>query len=281
MNRIGAYQGSMELRECSGVGILKFPKWEEIKGIEHGFSTRIGGVSTGIYSSLNFKDDAQDLKENVVENYKRLAQAQAVDVNKMVRSVQTHTSKVYVVREEDLGYGVMRENKIVEHDALITNLADVTLICTYADCVPIYLVDTVHRAIGLVHSGWKGTVEEISSQTLLRMQEEYQTNPRDVVAAIGPCICDTCYEVDAALYDAFSAKFDGVLKAKEELGKYELDLRKANLQILLRSGLREEQITISDICTCCNPDLVFSHRYTKGKRGVAVASLCLVSEKSK
>ena len=149
----------------------------------------------------------------------------------------------------------------------------------YADCVPLYVVDPVHRAIGMSHSGWRGTAARMGAVTLSAMQEAYGTRPEDVVCAVGPSICKDCYEVSADVADIFAEEFPGheqeilAESEKNSVGmahadkKYQLDLWKANEIIFQEAGVRKEHLAVTDICTCCNPKLLFSHRASHGKRG--------------
>ena len=285
MKRLELYEGTMELRGSEQVPLLSYKKFENINFIQHAFSTRMGGVSDGIYSSMNFKEDGADTNENVRENYRRIAKALGCDVKKMVRSQLSHGIRVHEVEHQDFGVGALAKSTLLDYDGLITNIPGVTLVATFADCVPLYFVDEAHHAIGLAHSGWRGTVDRIAWNMLSAMEKAYGTRPEDLQIAIGPCICGDCYEVGAELRDAFAKDFSGEIEEQTGIlfeqicrsgmaeGKYQLDLRLANLQSFLKAGIPREQIEVSDICTCCNPELIFSHRYTKGMRGASAAFL--------
>ena len=177
------------------VPYLSFPVLEESGMVKHGFSTRYGGVSTGCYESMNLSFSRGDDKNLVQENYCRMAQTLQVDVKKMVTSWQSHTINVRNVTEEDLGKGIWRERDYRDVDGLITNIPGITLVTFYADCVPLYLLDPVHRAIGLSHSGWRGTVNRMGEKTLDAMSAAFGTRAEDVIACIGPSICKSCFEV--------------------------------------------------------------------------------------
>lgn len=291
MKRIKEYAGSMEIRVSEGIPLLQYPALERISFICHGFSTRMGGVSEGIYSSMSFKEDGDDSEANIRENYRRISLALGCDMKKMVRPQLCHGIRVHKVEKSDFGVGVLAKSTLLDYDGLITDMPGVTLVATFADCVPIYFVDTVHKAIGLAHSGWRGTVNRIALHMLQAMKESYGTEPYDVTVAIGPCICGACYEVGQELFEAFQKDFSGAVEkhtgicfqdvcrlhtvSQEGEKKYHLDLRLANLMTLLAAGVPRDQIVISDICSCCNPELIFSQRYTKGKRGVSAAFLGL------
>ena len=155
----------------------------------------------------------------------------------------------------------------------------ICLVTFYADCVPLFFVDPVHRAIGLSHSGWRGTVGRMGKVTLELMQEQYGTDPTQVFAAIGPSICQECYEVSGDVIGEFQEAFDESLW--QELfyektdGKYQLDLWRANQIVLTEAGVRREQIAVTNVCTHCNPDILFSHRSTGTARGNLSAFLAL------
>jgi len=202
-----------------------------------------------------------------------------VEYESLVLSYQTHTTNIRVVTKKDRGKGIIKERDYTDIDGFITNDPTVTLVTFYADCVPLFFVDPVHNAIGLSHSGWRGTVDHIGKKTLEKMHEEYGTMPEDVVAAIGPSICLDCYEVSEDVIEEFKKGFgENKLKDicyKKDNNKYQLDLWKANEIVLRDAGIMKEKLSISNICTCCNPELLFSHRASKGLRGNLAAFLCL------
>ena len=237
------------------VPLLHFPLLEKTGIVKEGFTTRLGGVSEGIFSTMNLSFTRGDEEEAVRENYRRLASALDVDYDKFVFTDQTHTTNVRKVTAEDAGNGLTRERE-----------------------VPLYFVDPVHRAIGLSHSGWRGTVNRMGKATIEAMRMEYGSRPEELCCAIGPSICQDCYEVSGDVAMEFEQTFAGhereILLAKEN-GKYQLDLWKANEIVLLDAGVLPEHLEITDICTCCNPDLLFSHRASHGKRGNLGAFLCL------
>ena len=254
----------------STLPLLKYPLLEQTGIVEHCFTTRIGGVSKGIYESLNLSFTRGDEDAAVRENFRRLAGAMTTDVSKFVFTDQTHTTNVRRVTAEDAGKGIVKERDYTDIDGLITNEPGLVLSTFYADCVPLYFVDPVHRAIGMSHSGWKGTVGKMGAATITAMKREFGTEAKDLVCAIGPSICQDCYEVSEDVADAFKEAFpghaDGILLDKKN-GKYQLDLWRANEIVLTEAGVLKENIAVTNICTCCNPDLLFSHRASHGKRG--------------
>ena len=251
---------------------LTFPMLSDLHMVNHLFSTRLGGHSEGIYESMNLSYSRGDKKEAVDANYATIATLLQRRVDDIVCSDQTHTTNVRRMERSDAGKGVLYERDYTDVDGMITNVPGLVLATFYADCVPLYFVDLVHRAIGLSHSGWRGTVGKIGKETVQAMHREYGTRPEDIYAAIGPSICQECYEVSQDVAEAFQEAFGEanrpqLLYPGKEEGKYQLDLWKANYLVLLEAGIVPKQISVTDICTCCNPKLLFSHRASKGKRG--------------
>ena len=267
-------------REHAGVPFLSFKALEETGIVINGFSTRLGGVSQGRLASMNFSTAKGDTPERVRENFTRMAAALGVERDKMVLSWQTHTVNVRRVTAEDAGKGVVRERDYRDVDGLITDVPGITLVTLYADCVPLYLVDTVHRAIGLSHSGWRGTVRKMGQVTLTAMGEAFGTRPEDVTVCIGPSICQDCFEVGEEVAEAFLRAFpakyhSAVLKPGRQPGKYQADLWEANRAVFLVAGTAPERIHVTDICTRCNSQYLFSHREHGTERGNLGAFLCL------
>lgn len=268
--------------------LLKYPLLEELGIVKHCFTTRIGGVSEGIFGTMNLSFTRGDDKSAVEENYRRLAEAMEVDYENFVFTDQTHTVNVRKVSMTDAGKGLVRERDYQDVDGLITNEPGLVLSTFFADCVPLYFVDPVHRAIGMSHSGWRGTVARMGKVTLEAMQREYGTKPEDVICAIGPSICQDCYEVSWDVAEEFAKQFSGheqeilMESPKNEAiqeqadKKYQLNLWRANEIVLLEAGVKKEHIAVTDICTCCNPDVLFSHRASHGKRGNLGGFLCLI-----
>lgn len=268
---------NMNVRKNGEVAYLTFPALEKQKAVYHGFSTRLGGVSEGIYRSMNLSFTRGDQEEAVKENFCRISSAIGFSPESIVTSDQTHTTNVRVVTEEDRGCGITKPRSYTDVDGMVTNVPGLTLATFYADCVPLYFYDPVHRAIGLSHSGWRGTVGKIGKVTVETMTREYGTRTEDVIAAIGPSICQECYEVSADVIEQFRGAFEekdwnDLFYAKEN-GKYQLNLWKANEKIFLEAGILPEHISLSNLCTCCNPKFLFSHRASHGKRGNLAAFL--------
>lgn len=261
----------MNVRENNGVTYLTWPEFEKIPGFVHGFSTRLGGVSEGIYSSMNLSFTRGDKEEAVRENYNRISAALGFSPEDIVTSDQTHTANVRVITAEDRGNGITKPRPYTDVDGMITNVPGLVLATFYADCVPLYFADPVHKAVGLSHSGWRGTAAGIGAVTVKELQKHYGTRPEDIYAAVGPSICQDCYEVSEDVILEFQKTFSRELWKdifyRKENGKYQLNLWEANRQILLGAGILPEHISMPNLCTCCNPEFLYSHRASQGKRG--------------
>ena len=261
----------MNIKENKGVTYLTFPALEKEEGFLHAFSTRLGGVSEGIYASMNLSFTRGDSDEAVRENFRRFSAALGFSPEDIVCSSQTHTANVKVMTEKDRGNGVTRPGVYEDVDGMITDVPGVVLATFYADCVPLYFIDPAHRAVGLSHSGWRGTAAGIGRVTVRKMQETYGTRPEDIRSAIGPSICQECYEVSEDVIlefrDAFPKENWKDLFYRKENGKYQLNLQEANRLIMMDAGIPAENISLPGICTCCNPEFLFSHRASKGRRG--------------
>lgn len=270
----------LEQQQRDGVEYLTFPTLTNIDFIKHLFTTRLGGVSTGDCAAMNLSFTRGDDPEAVRENYRRICSVMGMKPERAVASMQTHTTNIRRVTETDLGKGVTRPLDYENVDGLITDKPGILLACFFADCVPLYFVDPVKRVIGLAHSGWRGTAEHMGGHMVQKMQEMFGSRPEDLITAIGPSICRDCYEVGADVADEFERAFPNseVVSAGKTLGKYQLDLWLANSLVLRQAGVPREHISVTDICTCHNPEYLFSHRASKGKRGNLAAFLMIKDE---
>lgn len=261
------------------VPYLEYPLLTDTKIVHHGFSTRLGGVSQGCYASLNLSFTRGDDEAAVRENYHRIAKSIGVKCENMVLSQQTHTTNVRVVTEKDKGKGIVKPLDYTDVDGMVTNIHGICLVTFYADCVPLYFVDPVQKAIGLSHSGWRGTVGKIGKETIRKMEEQYGSDPKDILAAVGPSICKDCYEVSEDVILEFQKNFKERywkdLFYRKENGKYQLDLWKANEIIFKESGILPEHIAVTNVCTHCNSEILYSHRTSGDRRGNLAAFLAL------
>lgn len=268
-----------KLNENNNVAYLTYKSLDEMDWLMNAFSTRVGGVSEGIYSDMNLSFTVGDEPKTVLENFKIFGKAINVDVNDMVYSHQTHTANVMRVGFEHRGMGILKSRDFQDIDGIMTNERGICLVTSYADCVPLYFVDPVNKAIALSHSGWRGTVANICKNTVEKMGEEFGSKPSDIIACIGPSICVDCYEVSrdvadqfALNYDAFQIKDIVYPKAND---KFQLDLHMANYYNMINCGIRRENISMPDICTSCNATWMHSHRKSGGKRGGLCAFLMI------
>ena len=266
------------LQEKAGVPYMTFPALKATGVVIHGFSTRLGGVSRGDCATMNFAQGRGDDPANIRENYRRMAVALGFAPEKMVLSYQTHTTNIRKVTIEDLGKGYDRERDYRDIDGLITDVPGAVLVTSYADCVPLLFVDPVRKAIGASHSGWRGTAGKISHHVISAMEKEFGSKREDILACIGPSICGDCYEVSEDVANVFMAEAFAGAKAVtpgNREGKFQLDLWAVNHFLLKEAGILDEHINVTDVCTCCNSDYLFSHRKSEGKRGNLGAFLML------
>lgn len=286
------------LLEQTELEYLTFPLLERTGTVRHLFTTRTGGVSAGEFSSLNLSFSRGDDREHVLENYRRVGRVLDIGIDNMVLSMQTHTTNIRVVTKEDAGKGIARPADYQDVDGLVTNVEELALVTSFADCVPLYFVDPKRRAIGLAHSGWRGTAGRMGARMVEAMAGTFGSRPEELYAAIGPSICQDCYEVSEEVAEVFTAlsaeneaaqreiaesgylggvegRYSRIVEAGKAPGKYQLDLWRANLLILRGAGIPLSHIAVTDICTCHNPDYLFSHRASNGRRGNLSAFLML------
>lgn len=249
--------------------------------VRHGVSTRCGGKSSGFLGTMNLSYSRGDDDACVTENFRRISKAIGFEADSMVFTDQTHTTNVMKVTKEHRGCGFNKDRGYSDIDGLVTNVPGLTLSIFTADCVPLLFVDPVKRVVGASHSGWRGTVGRIGAKTVELMASEYQSNPADIIAVIGPSICKECYEVSEDVADEFKKEFDVkyhdvIMEPGKEAAKYQLDLHEANRIILMEAGVLKSNISMPGICTCHNPQFLFSHRASYGKRGNLGAFIQLI-----
>lgn len=240
--------------------------------VPHGFTTRLGGVSTGVLESLNIGCHRGDSEENVARNYRILGEAIGFAPENLVLTRQTHSDIVRVVTKADCR-GI-DHRCYPECDALITMDAQVTLVVFTADCTPILLYDPVTGAVGAAHAGWRGTAADIGGKTVAAMVRQFGCRPENIRGAIGPnigaCHFETDGDVPQAMLSAFGSAVEPFIEKKGE--KYHPDLKQINAFALRRAGVY--QIDISQDCTYCRHDRFWSHRFTAGQRGSQGAIIC-------
>lgn len=277
---LNKYSGnSTKINYKNNVPFISFRALDKFDWLKNGFSTRLGGISEEHLSSMNLGFTRGDRHENVIKNHEIIVDALGLKAEDIVTSHQTHTTNIRTVTGADKGKGIYMPRDYENIDGLITNERGIVLATYFADCVPLYIVDTKNQAIGLSHSGWKGTVNKIGQKTIALMKETYNTNPTDVIACIGPSICMKCYEVSSDVAKQFMKAFpdniEDILITKPD-DKYLLDLWECNKIIFKQAGVPTSNIFTTDICTCCNMDILFSHRGHNGMRGNMAAFLSLV-----
>lgn len=248
-----------------------------VPGLAHGFSTRAGGVSRGVFGQMNLGLHRGDDAENVYANYRIFCGALGVDAEKCVLSKQVHRDDVKIVLESDAGAGLLRPQDY-EADALVTNVSGLVLTIFSADCIPTLYYDPVSRCIGAAHAGWRGTALGIAAKTIRTMERVYGADPKNIRAAIGPGISKCCFEttgdVPAAMRDALGDAADAYM-TQEENGKWHVDLKAINAHFMREAGVPAEQISISGACTACHTDLYWSHRIVGDVRGSQAAMICM------
>lgn len=255
---------------------LVCPSFEAFGAVRHGFSTRLGGNSTGALSSLNLGLHTEDERKTVLQNYTVFCDAVGVDREKLILPHQVHSAEVKIVTKTDAGKGLVRESDLGDFDALVTAEKGLPIGVFYADCTPLLLFDPTQRVIAAVHSGWRGTLARIGRKTVQIMRRNFGCQPENILAAFGPSIKQCHFEIGGDVFADFCQSFGarklyGSLKKGE---KYYVDTDRLNIGQLLEEGLREENISHCDICTVCRRDTFFSHRGDGGKTG----RMCAVIE---
>ena len=257
------------IKENKGVKFITYDIFKDIPFLYHCSSTRIGGVSSGDLGEMNFGAATRDSKENIDKNYSIFCDATGINKESIVISSQFHNANIKVCSKKDRGEGVLRPLSYSDIDGLVTNEEYVTLCVFSADCIPVLFCDVKNKAIGACHCGWRGTYKDLAALTAEKMHELYGSEYKDIKVVIAPGIRKCCYEVSFELYEDFRNKYGFGKECLEIIsGKHYLDLSLINKNILIEKGITEENIYVSDLCTCCNNKLLHSHRATDGKRGI-------------
>lgn len=256
----------------NGVVYYSFPQIDACPFIKAGLSTRLGGVSNGIYAAMNLSYTRGDTKEAVDENFRRICDAMGLPFDGVVISAQEHHTNLQNVTAKDCAKGITFTG-FKDVDGLLTDEAGVVLCTQYADCVPLVFADPTKHVVAASHAGWRGTVDEIGRLTVERMHSDYGCDPADILVGIAPSIGKCCFEVDTPVYDAFHKMkvFDGNCFTADGNDKFHIDLWEVNRRVLLSAGVKADNITVTDLCTRCYPDLFWSHRKTGPDRGSLAA----------
>jgi len=269
--------------ELKELGQIKYFNCRELNNtnlVVNAFTTRTGGVSRTPFDNLNLAYNVGDKESRVAENRKIILDALSIDYRTAVTAQQVHKDKISLVRKEDKGKGAFEYSKgIAQADAIITDIPGIPLLMCYADCVPIFILDPVKKAIALIHCGRKGTELELTLKTLFKMKKIFETNPRSCLAAIFPSIGSCCYSIKEENkiddYWLNEEKYNGEPISLQNKSGRSLDLRKANYCQLIKGGLEKKNIFINDICTADYPEIFFSYRRDKGNTGRMAAIFML------
>ncbi len=262
--------------EPDGVGMFRIDGLSAVPGIEHCFSARSGGVSTGPFESMNLSFTREAERENVVRNYRLFCRAADIPAESLVLDSYEHGSTVRAVDRSDCGRGFTRP-PLSPCDGLVTDDPLVTLSTGHADCMAFFAVDPVRRCIGLAHAGWRGALARIGRNLVDVLCERFGAVPARIIAAVGPSICPSCFEVGPEVTEQFAAAFPGedLYTVHPATGKTHIDLwRVAELQFM-EAGVLPEHIFLSGVCTVEDPRL-FSYRGSRGPTGGMAAFLRLV-----
>lgn len=248
--------------------------FEDAGLVKHCFTTKRGGVSKDEYAEMNLRLNCSDDINNVRQNFKIISDTIGIDYKKLVFSNQVHEDNIYTVTKNDIGKGLTYPVELKSADGLICAYSGVPIVTFYADCVPLFFLDKKNKVMALSHSGWKGTIKRIGQKTIQKMKIEYNSQPEDILCAIGPSIGVCHFEVGDDIKELFKSEFgDSVIEKKD---KYHVNMQKAILMQFESEGIPVNNITSADICTYCNYDTLFSHRKTNGRRGNMAAIMQLI-----
>lgn len=270
----------LTIEEKDNILFLSSPLFKDIPWIKCGMSTRLGGVSKDFCGEMNFAYNQYDSIDNVNENYRLFSNAVGIDINKIVTPRQVHGTNIIKVDADYPFKDPLHPTcDIKGADGSITNVPSVSLFSFSADCGLISIVDPVNKAIGQCHSGWRGTAGRISQKTIALMAQNYGSKPEDLLVTLWPSICPECFEVEWDMISearkSFSeSQYSKIYYQKNEK-KYQFNLWEANRIVLIEAGVKEQNIFMPNLCTKCNPDLLFSHRNMGLKRGTLISFLCI------
>lgn len=262
-----------------GLEILQFNRLDDCN-IFHFVTTRRGGVSQGTYSTFNLGRNSGDTVESIQKNYEILSENTGISLQNIVYPCQQHTVHIRKVDSSFLGIApIEREKKLVGIDALVTDIPDVCIVVTTADCVPVLLYAPDKKVVAAVHAGWRGTVGCIAANCVKMMVSEYGCDPKVMRAGIGPSISQSAFEVGEELVEAFrkfgQEKLSLLVERHPVTGKNHIDLWKANSLQLQGEGLVSANIEVAGMCTFSNEELFFSARRQGIKCGRMLSGIML------
>lgn len=232
-----------------------------VNGLVHAVFTRLGGHSAEPFASLNVGRTVGDDEANVAENHNRIYAHLHLRPDQIVTARQVHGNHVAAVSMADAG------TIVPNTDGLVTNTPGTALMLRFADCQPILLYDPEHRAIALVHAGWRGIAQGIAKRAVEALHRSFGSRPRNIIAGLGPAIGPCCYMVgdDVAAAMGYALPDWQAVMRLEGDGQWRFDLPAANAQQLLAAGVR--QVEAAALCTACHVDEFYSHRAEQGKTG--------------
>lgn len=251
------------------IQFISLEEWLK-EGVDIAFSARQGGVSEGVYDSLNMGLHVGDQEIRVLENRRRYLGIFNANLNDVVCCQQVHGYKVARVEISDRGKGARRlSDALIECDAMITNSPGIYLLSFYADCVPVYFYDRVNRVVGMAHCGWKGTMGRIAAKTVDAMQREYNSFAADIQIFIGPGIGPCCFEIQPDLASKVNAEFNSLhdIIITNDKSSFTWDLQETNRQLLIECGVNPSHISVCKLCTSCHTDHFYSYRKEKSDTG--------------
>jgi hypothetical protein len=250
----------MPIRKSQGITFITSELLEFYK-VKHGFFMRHGGCSPYPWKSLNMATSVGDSRQNVIENRKRIADSLQINQSSFYDLWQVHSNDVVIAENPR-----PKDESHIQADAIVSNRSEVALLMLFADCVPMLFYDPEQKVIASAHAGWKGTISGIAAKTIKLMIDKYECDPKNIIAVIGPSICQDHYQIG----DDVTSKVKTVFKFERNVlaihsGNKYFDLPKANKNILENCGLK--RIEMMNICTFCNKEDWFSHRGESGKTG--------------
>ncbi len=259
----------MHKKVLNGLSIYCFDQLKDHKEIYHAVTTRHGGKSIFPYESLNLGINTDDLPDSINSNHLRISNALNFNLSDLVSSIQVHKDKILTLKQKpEKNSSKVPGSCFSGFDSIITNQTAITLIIRIADCVPILIYDPELNVIAVVHAGWKGTLSEITAKTVQKMKKEFGCLEENIKAGIGPSIGKCCYTVSNEIADQFTDR----LQEYEYFVDYKnssphINLKEANRSQLILSGVNEDKIEVSELCTSCCSNIFFSHRREKGRTG--------------
>ena len=261
-----------------GIGVYRLPTFDACVSIDHGFSARTGGVSTGVFSSLNLSFTRPEQREHVMENYRRFSSSAGLPWDSMIMDSYEHGTTILRVDHDDCGKGYLYD-PLPPCDGLVTDDPSVTLITGHADCMAFFFFDPVKNAIGLCHAGWRGAKARIGSEVIRMLFSCYGSRPEDILCGVGPSICPRCFEVGDDVAEAFEQDFPSCpLRGINRVGKATIDLWQVAVCQFVESGISPDHIELMGVCTM-EDDRLFSYRREKGRTGGMAAYLRILNSR--